>query len=115
MYADIELPDPYLPDQSALTEKMDTVLGLSPSSDSDMQYVLLEQHCYLDVEDLGIAAPYIVTIEESTQRVLSIRRNWNEDDKNMQKKMFFTHYRFVPGFGFYGLGLIIKISHWFWF
>lgn len=106
MYADIELPDPYLPDQSALTEKMDTVLGLSPSSDSDMQYVLLEQHCYLDVEDLGIAAPYIVTIEESTQRVLSIRRNWNEDDKNMQKKMFFTHYRFVPGFGFYGLGLI---------
>ena len=106
MYAEIDLPDPYLPDQSALTEKMDSVLGLSPSSSSDMQYVLLEQHCYLDLEDLGVAAPYIVTIEESTQRVLSIRRNWNEDDKTMQKKMFFTHYRFVPGFGFYGLGLI---------
>ena len=106
MYADIDLPDPYLPDQSALAEKMDSVLGLSPASDTDMQYVLLEQHCYLDVEDLGIAAPYIVTIEESTQKVLSIRRNWNEDDETMQKKMFFTHYRFVPGFGFYGLGLI---------
>ena len=106
MYADIDLPDPYLPDQSALAEKMDSVLGLSPASDTDMQYVLLEQHCYLDVEDLGIAAPYIVTIEESTQRVLSIRRNWNPDDETMQKKMFFTHYRFVPGFGFYGLGLI---------
>jgi len=106
MYAEIDLPDPYLPDQSALTEKMDSVLGLSPSSSSDMQYVLLEQHCYLDLEDLGVATPYIVTIEESTQRVLSIRRNWNEDDKTMQKKMFFTHYRFVPGFGFYGLGLI---------
>ena len=106
MYAEIDLPDPYLPDQSALTEKMDSVLGLSPSSSSDMQYVLLEQHCYLDLEDLGVSAPYIVTIEESTQRVLSIRRNWNEDDKTMQKKMFFTHYRFVPGFGFYGLGLI---------
>jgi len=106
MYADIDLPDPYLPDQSALAEKMDSVLGLSPASDTDMQYVLLEQHCYLDVEDLGIAAPYIVTIEESTQKVLSIRRNWNPDDETMQKKMFFTHYRFVPGFGFYGLGLI---------
>jgi len=106
MYAEVDLPDPYLPDQSALTEKMDTVLGLSPSSDTDMQYVLLEQHCYLDIEDLGVAAPYIVTIEESTQKVLSIRRNWNEEDETMQKKMFFTHYRFVPGFGFYGLGLI---------
>jgi hypothetical protein len=106
MYADVELPDPYMPEQSALTEKMDTVLGLSPSSDSDMQYVLLEQHCYLDIEEDEIACPYIVTIEEKTKTVLSIRRNWNPEDKTKQKKMFFTHYRFVPGFGFYGLGLI---------
>ena len=106
MYADIDLPDPYNPEQSALTEKMDTVLGLSPSSDLDQQYVLLEQHCYLELEDYPTACPYIVTIEESSQKVLSIRRNWNEDDKNKEKKMFFTHYRFVPGFGFYGLGLI---------
>ena len=106
MYADVDLPDPYNPEQSALTEKMDTVLGLSPSSDLDQQYVLLEQHCYLELEDYPTACPYIVTIEESTQKVLSIRRNWNEDDKNKEKKMFFTHYRFVPGFGFYGLGLI---------
>ena len=106
MYADIDLPDPYNPEQSALTEKMDTVLGLSPSSDLDQQYVLLEQHCYLELEDYPTACPYIVTIEESSQKVLSIRRNWNEEDKNKEKKMFFTHYRFVPGFGFYGLGLI---------
>lgn len=106
MYADVDLPDPYHPDQSALTEKMDTVLGLSPSSDRDPQYVLLEQHCYLEIEDYDTACPYIVTIEESTRKVISIRRNWNEDDKNKEKKMFFTHYRFVPGFGFYGLGLI---------
>jgi len=105
MYADVELPDPYMPEQSALTEKMDTVLGLSPSSDNDMQYVLLEQHCYLDIEE-DVACPYIVTIEEKTKTVLSIRRNWNPDDQTKQKKMFFTHYRFVPGFGFYGLGLI---------
>ena len=106
MYAEIDLPDAYIPEQSELTQKMDTVLGLSPSSDTDMQYVLLEQHCYLDIERHGYECPYIVTIEESTRKVLSIRRNWNEDDKNKEKKMFFTHYRFVPGFGFYGLGLI---------
>jgi hypothetical protein len=94
-----------MPEQSALTEKMDTVLGLSPSSDNDMQYVLLEQHCYLDIEE-DVACPYIVTVEEKTKTVLSIRRNWNPDDQTKQKKMFFTHYRFVPGFGFYGLGLI---------
>ena len=106
MYAEIDLPDAYIPEQSDLTQKMDTVLGLSPSSDTDMQYVLLEQHCYLDIEGLGYECPYIVTIEETSRKVLSIRRNWNEDDKTKQKKMFFTHYRFVPGFGFYGLGLI---------
>ena len=103
---DIDLPDPELPKQSAMAEKMDTVLGLTPSTDSDPQYTLLEQHCYLEIEDYDTACPYIVTIEEQSQKVLSIRRNWNEDDKTKQKKMFFTHYRFVPGFGFYGLGLI---------
>ena len=106
MYAEIDLPNAKQPEQSALTEKMDTVLGLSPSGDDDPQYVLLEQHCYLDIEDHGYACPYIVTIEEQSKKVLSIRRNWNEDDKAKKKKMFFTHYRFVPGFGFYGLGLI---------
>ena len=106
MYAEIDLPNAKQPEQSALTEKMDTVLGLSPSGDDDPQYVLLEQHCYLDIEDHGYACPYIVTIEEQSKNVLSIRRNWNEDDKAKKKKMFFTHYRFVPGFGFYGLGLI---------
>lgn len=106
MYIGDDLPEPYMPEQSALTEKMDTVLGLSPSSDTDMQYVLLEQHCYLDLEDGEGPCPYIVTIEEQSQKVISIRRNWDPEDETKQKKMFFTHYRFVPGFGFYGLGLI---------
>lgn len=106
MYKDIELPEPTLPKQSAMSEKMDTVLGLTPSTEHDPQYTLLEQHCYLEIEDYDVACPYIVTIEEQSQKVLSIRRNWNEDDATKQKKMFFTHYRFVPGFGFYGLGLI---------
>ena len=80
MYADIDLPDPELPKQSAMAEKMDTVLGLTPSTESDPQYTLLEQHCYLEIEDYDTACPYIVTIEEQSQKVLSIRRNWNEDD-----------------------------------
>jgi len=111
MYAEIDLPTAAAPIQSAMTEKMNTILGLSPSSQHDPQYVLLEQHCYLELpgesdEDDGLPLPYIVTIEEQSRKVLSIRRNYDEDDAAKQKKMFFTHYRYVPGFGFYGLGLI---------
>ena len=53
--------------------KMDTILGLSPSYDTDPQYVLLEQHCYLDIEDDETSLPYIVTVEEQSRTVLSIR------------------------------------------
>jgi hypothetical protein len=111
MYADIELPEAGIPNLSGMAEKMDTVLGLSPASDNDEQYVLLEQHCYLEMpEDKmhsgDVACPYIVTVEEQSGKVLSIRRNWNEGDEKYIKKLHFTHYRYVPGFGFYGLGLI---------
>jgi hypothetical protein len=111
MYADIELPNAGIPQLSGMAEKMDTVLGLSPAGDNDPQYVLLEQHCYLELPEDKMhkgktACPYIVTVEQSTGAVLSIRRNWNEGDERYEKKMHFTHYRYVPGFGFYGLGLI---------
>ena len=111
MYADIELPDAGVPTLSGMAEKMDTVLGLSPAGDNDPQYVLLEQHCYLELEEDKMhkgktACPYIVTVEQQSGQVLSIRRNWSEGDEKYVKKMHFTHYRYVPGFGFYGLGLI---------
>ncbi|MAU75334.1 MAG: hypothetical protein CL831_00485, partial [Crocinitomicaceae bacterium] len=111
IYADIELPQAGTPEQAAMEEKMNTILGFSPSSDNDPQYVLLEQHCYLDLpapfnDPDGVALPYIVTIEEKSKQVLSIRRNYNQDDPNREKKLHFTHYRFVPGFGFYGFGLM---------
>jgi hypothetical protein len=111
MYADIELPEASVPTQTPLSQKMDTIMGLSPSSQNDPQYVLLEQHCYLDLpekiaEDNGLSLPYIVTVEQESRQVLSIRRNYDIKDKRREKKVFFTHYRFVPGFGFYGLGLI---------
>ena len=111
MYADVDLPKAGMPSLSGMAEKMDNVLGLSPASDNDPQYVLLEQHCYLEIpEDVRhkgkVACPYIVTVEQTSGKVLSIRRNWAEDDDKYVKKMHFTHYRYVPGFGFYGLGLI---------
>jgi len=110
MYSDIELPEASVPQSTPMSQKMDNIMGLSPSGDNDPQYVLLEQHCYLDLEGFedeeDIALPYIVTIEEKSRKILSIRRNYDRDDPRKEKKIFFTHYRFVPGFGFYGLGLI---------
>lgn len=110
MYADIDLPEAGMANSTSFSEKMDTIIGLSPSSASDPQYVLLEQHCYLDIEEPnseeGESLPYIVTIEEQSKEVLSIRRNYAKDDPTKQKKVHFVHYRFVPGFGFYGLGLM---------
>ena len=111
IYAEVDLPQAGIPEQSAMEEKMNTILGFSPSSDNDPQYILLEQHCYLDLPEPyndpdGVALPYIVTVEERSKKVLSIRRNFNQDDPNREKKIHFTHYRFVPGFGFYGFGLM---------
>ena len=106
VYKDIDLPTPSQLSPTAFSDKMDTILGLSPSYDNDPQYVLLEQHCYLDIEDEDVALPYIITVEEQSKQVLSIRRNYEQDDINKEKRNHFVHYRFVPGFGFYGLGLI---------
>ena len=113
MYLDIDLGKPSSPDLPEITQKMDEIMGIA-SSGMDLEdplYVLLEQHCYLDLPEPyndpdGIAHPYIVTIEENTQKVLCIRRNYKEDDPKKEKKLHFIHYRYVPGFGFYGLGLI---------
>jgi len=106
VYKDIEMPTPNQSSITSFTQKMDTILGLTPSADKDPQYVILEQHCYLDIENKDQSLPYIVTVEEQTRQVLSIRRNYESDDPNMEKRSHFVHYRFVPGFGFYGLGLI---------
>ena len=106
VYEDVELSSPSGYTGTPFSEKMDTIIGLSPTSDHDPQYVLLEQHCYLDIEEEDIPLPYIVTVEQQSRQVLSIRRNYKQDDPNKEKVNHFVHYRFVPGFGFYGLGLI---------
>ena len=111
MYLDIDLPDAYVPNPTPISSKIDTVMGMSQTGEDDPQYVLLEQHCYLELEadpeySDGVALPYIVTVEEQSRKILSIRRNYRPDDPTREKIMHFVHYRFVPGFGFYGLGLI---------
>ena len=110
IYSNTELPMATNPQPTTFASKMDTILGFSPSQDTDPQYVLLEQHCQLEIDEPnaeeGIALPYIVTIEEQSRNVLCIRRNYQPDDKNKEKINHFVHYRFVPGFGFYGFGLM---------
>ena len=110
IYSDTELPEATNPEPTAFASKMDTILGFSPTGDADPQYVLLEQHCYLELNEPeseeGIALPYIVTVEEQSRKVLCIRRNYKPDDPNKEKISHFVHYRFVPGFGFYGFGLM---------
>ena len=105
IYDEIDLPEASYPSPTSLSEKMDTILGLSPTDNSDPQYTLLEQHCYLEIDE-EYALPYIVTVEEQSRTILSIRRNYKKEDKQQQKISHFVHYRFVPGFGFYGFGLM---------
>ena len=116
-YVDAELGEPsdtFDEVEKKIAEKM----GFRASQDD--RYKLLEIHTDLDLEGYedkdeqgnptGIALPYVVTIEKSTQTVLSIRRNWNPDDETKQKRNHFVHYPYVPGFGFYAFGLIHLIG-----
>ena len=111
MYKDSDLSEATAPDPDSFTSKIDSIMGISPAENYDLQYVLLEQHCHLDLPDPfsdpdGVALPYVVTVEEESHKVVAIRRNWSKEDQTQTKQTYFTHYKFVPGFGFYGLGLI---------
>ena len=85
--------------------------GMSPSM-ADKIHTILEVHTNLDLgEDKDeLALPYVVTIDYDSQRVLSIRRNWKEEDSLRRKRTYFIHYKYLPGLGFYGFGLIQMIG-----
>lgn len=83
--------------------------------DKDYLWTLYECHCdlELDVDKTrreGVPLPYIVTVERESRKIVSVRRNWRERDPNFDKRMWFTHYRYLPGLGFYGLGLLHMIG-----
>jgi len=117
-YSDVEVTASQL-DPSQVREEMDDISGISPNP-MDQEVTLLECHVDLDIEgfeDLdqggeptGIKLPYVVTVSENTGKLLSIRRNYSPRDPNRKKNQYFVHFKFLPGFGFYGLGLIHMIG-----
>jgi hypothetical protein len=110
-YKDVDLGEPFL-DVDEAEKKIAEKMGFNPTEDD--RYKILEMHVNLDLEngdsEDGIALPYIVTIEKGTGTILSIRRNWNPDDKKQLKRQHFVHYGYIPGFGFYCFGLIHLIG-----
>jgi|TARA_R110000787_G_scaffold272411_1_gene379842 hypothetical protein len=106
-------------DTDSVSAEMDSINGTQPSN-IDYDCTLLECHVDLDLpgfeetdedgEATGIKIPYIVTVSEDNGQVLSIRRNYREEDELKRKIQYFIHYKFLPGFGFYGLGLIHTIG-----
>jgi hypothetical protein len=116
-YADVELGDPGYELDDIEKQKAEED-GMSATQDD--RYRILEMHVDLDLpgfehtdkkgKPTGIALPYVVTIEKQTGTVLAIRRNWYEDDELHLKRQHFVHYQYIPGFGFYGYGLIHLIG-----
>ena len=104
-YAPVDLGDPGFI-RTSIQKKKDEVEGVDVSEDD--RYELLEMHVEYDLgEDPNqIALPYVVTIERNSMQILSIYRNWNQEDKLRRKRNHFVHYTYIPGFGFYGFGLI---------
>ena len=106
-------------DEDSVTSEINRIDGTSPSQ-IDYDCTILECHVDLDLEGYedadedgeptGIKIPYVVTLSQDNGQVLSIRRNYREDDELKRKIQYFVHYKFLPGFGFYGLGLIHTIG-----
>ena len=112
-YKDVDLPDPGTmpPEFTRETAEDDDATIVQ-----DDRYLILEMHVDLDIEEdpyrdeNELAIPYVVTMERSSGDILAIRRNWDPDDKLHQKRIHFVHYVYIPGFGFYGYGLIHLIG-----
>jgi hypothetical protein len=119
-YRDVELSPPGTETNGELTKKERELEGTKKTGKNEPVYTLLECHVNLDLEGFedvgadgeptGIKLPYIVTVEEGSREVLSIRRNYAPDDLKKSKIQYFVHFKFLPGLGFYGFGLIHMIG-----
>ncbi len=110
LYSDVSLGIPSSPLVGEVTSEIDIQQGTSPSLNDEV-HSLVEQYLFYDfpgelADEDGLALPYCVTVDINSRKVLAIRRNWKEDDSTKERCMYFTHYKFVPGMGFYGLGFI---------
>ena len=117
-YSDVDL-GAAASDPDRVKEKYNELTGDSGSYEADSRHTLLEMMVDLDLpgfediqkgEPTGISLPYVVTIDLSSRVILSIRRNWYEDDELKTKREHFIHYQYIPGLGFYGFGLIHMIG-----
>ena len=120
-YSDIDIPTDGTSDDTMdeVQESIDDIQGIHPSN-SSTDLTLYEVHTDLDLEGFedigvdgeptGLKLPYIVTILEDTNEILSVRRNYKEDDMMKRAQKYFVHYKFLPGLGFYGLGLTHMIG-----
>ena len=109
-YRDIELPTGQI-DSDDVADKIDELDGAEKNyGSSDEEHTILEMHINADVpgfeDTTGVKLPYIVSIDQYSQEILSIKRNYKEGDPNFMKNHYFVHYKFLPGLGFYGFGLI---------
>jgi len=117
-YKDIDLQQPAM-DSDEITKKEQEIEGIKQTKQDDI-YTLLECHVNIDLEGFedtdqngeptGIKLPYVVTVEKDSRKILSIRRNYKQDDLKKTKINYFVHYKFLPGLGFYGFGLIHMIG-----
>jgi hypothetical protein len=119
-YKDVELTAQPTLKESAIKEKELDLQGLTANSSEDI-YTLLEMHVNIDLEGYedvdpttgeptGIKLPYVVTLDEDSNKILSIRRNYAQDDPLKRRINYFVHFKFLPGLGFYGFGLIHMIG-----
>jgi len=118
-YKDIELPEP-AQNISDITKKYNDITGEQDTYNYDSSHTILEMQVDLDLEGFedtdekgqktGIAIPYVVTIDHPSGNILSIRRNYYEDDPKKIRRMHFVHYQYLPGLGFYGFGLIHMVG-----
>jgi len=116
-YSDVDLGEPSS-ELDDIEKQKNEETGMSATEDD--RFRILEMHVDLDLkgyehkdkdgEPTGIALPYVVTVEKATTKILAIRRNWYEDDELHIKRQHFVHYQYIPGFGFYGYGLIHLIG-----
>jgi hypothetical protein len=109
-YRDIDLATGQV-DTDDIADKVDELEGSEKSySSGDEEHVILEMHVNADVpgfeDETGVKLPYIISVDQYSQEILSIKRNYKQGDPNFAKNQYFVHYKFLPGLGFYGFGLI---------
>jgi hypothetical protein len=119
VYRDIELQAGDEDDDSSIRQTGNELQGVRPSYGDDV-HTLLEIHTEIDLEGFedvgldgeptGVKLPYVVTVDEDSGQILSVVRNYRQADPLRRKRQFFTHYKFLPGFGFYGFGLLHTIG-----